>query len=411
MVSVLTLGAMVGAFINGPISDRISRRWSILLANVIFLIGSIIQAAAVNIEMIFIGRFIAGLAIGALSMVVPLYISELAPSNVRGSLVCLQQLSITFGIMVAFWIDYGTQYIGGTGDSQSAAAWRLPLSLQCIPSLILGVGTFFMPYTPRWLLLKGLISFNSCLRCYGKYLLTECSCTDREEEAQATLVRIRRVPETDPRIRLEVLEIKAAAVFDRETTKVLFPNAKTEFEITMQRYKSLFTERHLNRRLFISCFMQFIQQFTGINAIIYYAPKIFQSIGMTGGTVDLLATGVVGIIDFLFTIPAIIFMDGWGRKTVLIVGGIGMSISQLIVATIYAVYGNSWSTHTGAGWGCAVFVWAYIANFAYSIGCVNWIIPSEIFPPGVRAQAVGLSIGVNWLSNVSAASLSLSSLD
>lgn len=147
--------------------------------------------------------------------------------------------------------------------------------------------------------------------------------------------------------------------------------------------------------------MQFIQQFTGINAIIYYAPTIFKNIGMTGESVDLLATGVVGIIDFVFTIPAILFMDQWGRKKVLIVGGIGMSISQLLVATIYAVYNGSWERHPAAGWACAAFVWAYIANFAFSIGCVNWIIPSEIFPPGVRSQAVGLAIGTNWLSNVS----------
>lgn len=156
MVAVLTLGAMVGAFVNGPIADRISRCWSILLANAVFLVGSIIQAAAKNIVMIFIGRFIAGLAIGGLSMVIPLYISELAPSNVRGSLVSLQQLSITFGIAVAFWIDYGTQHIGGTGDSQSQVAWRLPLALQCFPSIILAIGTFFLPYSPRWLLLKGI---------------------------------------------------------------------------------------------------------------------------------------------------------------------------------------------------------------------------------------------------------------
>lgn len=156
MVAVLTLGAMVGALANGPIADRLSRRWSILLANIIFLVGSIIQAAAQNIAMIFIGRFIAGLAIGGLSMVIPLYISELAPSNVRGSLVSLQQLSITFGIMVAFWIDYGTQNIGDTGDSQSPVAWGLPFALQCVPSLILAAGTFFLPYSPRWLLLKGL---------------------------------------------------------------------------------------------------------------------------------------------------------------------------------------------------------------------------------------------------------------
>lgn len=155
MVSILTLGAMVGALANGPIADRLSRRWSILLANIFFLIGSIIQAAAVNIPMIFVGRFIAGLAIGQLSMVVPLYLSELAPPNLRGSLVSLQQLSITLGIMVAFWLDYGTQNIGGTGDTQSPVAWRLPLALQCFPSIILAIGTFFLPYSPRWLLLKG----------------------------------------------------------------------------------------------------------------------------------------------------------------------------------------------------------------------------------------------------------------
>lgn len=157
MVAVLTLGAMFGALVNGPIADRISRRWSILVANVVFLIGSIIQAAAVNIPMIFIGRFIAGLAIGQLSMVVPLYLSELAPPNLRGSLVALQQLGITVGICIAFWLDYGTQYIGGTGDGQSPVAWRLPLALQCVPSLILGGGTFFLPYSPRWLLMKGTV--------------------------------------------------------------------------------------------------------------------------------------------------------------------------------------------------------------------------------------------------------------
>lgn len=228
-------------------------------------------------------------------------------------------------------------------------------------------------------------------------------CIDREEEAEATLLRIRRVPDTDPRIRLELLEIKAAVQFDRETTSVLYPHAKTPIQVTIERYKSLITVRHLNRRLLIACLMQFIQQFTGINAIIYYAPTIFKNIGMTGESVDLLATGVVGIIDFVFTIPAILFMDQWGRKKVLIVGGIGMSISQLLVATIYAVYNGSWGSHPAAGWACAAFVWAYIADFAFSIGCVNWIIPSEIFPPGVRSQAVGLAIGANWLSNVSIA--------
>lgn len=139
----------------------------------------------------------------------------------------------------------------------------------------------------------------------------------------------------------------------------------------------------------------------GINAIIYYAPQIFEDIGLSGSSVDLLATGVIGILNFLCTIPAILFMDRWGRRTVLIVGAIGMSISQLIVATLYAVYEHSWAGHRGAGWATATFIWIYICNFAFSIGCINWVIPSEIFPQGVRSQAVGIAIGVNWLSNVS----------
>ncbi|KAJ5734517.1 hypothetical protein N7533_012920 [Penicillium manginii] len=353
MVSILTLGAMIGALANGPIADRLSRRWSILLANSIFLVGSIIQAASVNTAMLFIGRFIAGLAIGQLSMA-----------------------SITLGIMVAFWLDYGTTNIGGTGDGQSPIAWRLPLALQCVPSLILASGTFFLPYSPRWLLMK-----------------------DREEEARATLVRIRQVSENSPCIESELLEIKAAAIFDNETSDLLYPNANTNIQLTIERYKALFTVGHLRRRLVIACTMQVIQQFTGINAIIYYAPQIFRNIGLSGNSVDLLATGVIGVVNFLSTIPAIMYMDRWGRRKVLIIGGIGMGISQLIVGTIYAVYKDSWASHKSAGWAAASFVWIYIANFAFSIGCTNWIIPSEIFSPGVRAQGVGIAIGVNWLSN------------
>ncbi|PWY87233.1 sugar transporter [Aspergillus sclerotioniger CBS 115572] len=376
MVSVLTLGAMFGALANGPIADSLSRRWSILLANNIFLIGSILQAASVNVPMIFIARFIAGLAIGQLSMVVPLYISELAPPNLRGGLVALQQFGITAGIMVAFWLNFGTQHIGGTGNGQSPAAWRLPLALQCLFSLVLAVGTFFLPYTPRWLMMK-----------------------DREDEAFSTLSRLRRVPRSDSRIKNEVLEIKVSVLFDKATTAAMFPGVSSPIRLSFERYKSLFVLRHLNRRLLIACALQLIQQFTGINAIIYYAPQIFEDIGLSGSSVDLLATGVIGILNFLCTIPAIMFMDRWGRRTVLIVGAVGMGISQLIVATLYAVYEHSWASHRGAGWATAAFIWVYICNFAFSIGCINWVIPSEIFPQGVRSQAVGIAIGVNWLSN------------
>jgi MFS family permease len=106
--------------------------------------------------MLFVGRVVFGFAVGMLAMVVPLYLSELAPPNIRGALVALQQLSITIGIMCSFWINYGTQYIGGSGAGQNQAAWRTPLALQCLPSAILGIGTFFLPYSPRWLMNQGM---------------------------------------------------------------------------------------------------------------------------------------------------------------------------------------------------------------------------------------------------------------
>jgi MFS family permease len=123
-----------------------------------------------------------------------------------------------------------------------------------------------------------------------------------------------------------------------------------------------------------------------------------QDIGLSGNSVNLLATGVVGIIDFVSTIPAVMFMDRWGRKSVLMIGAVGMGISQLIVATIYCVYRNSWLEHKSAGWATCVFIWIYIANFAFSIGCVNWIMPSEMFSIAIRGKAVGLAIASNWLS-------------
>ncbi|KAJ5085860.1 hypothetical protein N7532_010631 [Penicillium argentinense] len=376
VVSIMTLGAMLGAFINGPISDRLSRRWSILLANIIFLIGSVIQAAAEYIAMMFVGRFVFGTGVGMLAMVCPLYLSELAPPNIRGALVALQQLSITFGIMVSFWINYGTQYIGGTGAGQSQAAWRLPLALQCFPSLILAAGTFFLPYSPRWLMNQG-----------------------REDEALQTLVKLRRVPESDHRLQTEFLEIKAARMFDQQTKADKYGSDASKYYVAMQEYKELFTVRHLRKRTMVACLLQVIQQFTGINAIIYYAPQFFEAIGLSGNSVNLLATGVVGIVFFLSTIPAVMYLDRWGRRKTLMYGATGMSIAQLIVATLYAVYKDKFSEHPSAGWAACVFVWVYIGTFAFSIACVNWIMPSEMFPPATRGKAVGVAIACNYLSN------------
>jgi MFS family permease len=200
--------------------------------------------------------------------------------------VALQQLAITFGIMVSYFIGYGTNYIGGGSEdikngAMHDASWLIPICIQLVPSTILAVGMIaFMPQSPRHLMNKG-----------------------REEECLDTLARLRGCSRDDMRVRIEFLEIKALREFEVQRSKELFPQ---------------YQDGTLKSNFMI--------------AILYYAPFIFQGVGITGGTLSLLATGVVGIVMFLATIPAVLYVDRFGRKTILIVGGIGMAISHFIVA-------------------------------------------------------------------------------
>ena len=149
LTAMIELGALIGALNQGWVADKISRRYSIVVAVIFFSIGSILQTASVDYAMLTVGRLIGGIGIGMLSMVAPLYISEISPPEIRGSLLVLEELSIVTGIVIAFWITYGTRYMSGEW------AWRLPFILQLIPGLILGMGIMFLPFSPRWLVSKG----------------------------------------------------------------------------------------------------------------------------------------------------------------------------------------------------------------------------------------------------------------
>uniref|UniRef100_A0A093V3N8 Quinate permease n=1 Tax=Talaromyces marneffei PM1 TaxID=1077442 RepID=A0A093V3N8_TALMA len=154
LTSILELGAWFGTLYSGFLAEVLSRKYAILINTAIFILGVIIQCTAVSssgANSILAGRFITGMGVGSLSMIVPMYNAECAPPEIRGLLVSLQQFSIEFGILISFWIDYGTNYIGGTGDSQSDAAWLIPLCLQLVPAVILFAGMIFMPFSPRWL--------------------------------------------------------------------------------------------------------------------------------------------------------------------------------------------------------------------------------------------------------------------
>ncbi|WVR03665.1 hypothetical protein IAU60_000660 [Kwoniella sp. DSM 27419] len=380
VTAILELGAFAGSLIAGPLADKYSRKYSISAWCIVFMVGTAIQAGAnSSIACIYVGRFVAGLGVGALSMLVPMFNAELAPPGIRGSLVALQQLAITFGIMVSYWIGYGTNYIGGTGAGQSDAAWRLPLALQLVPGMILCVGACFLPFSPRWLMLRG-----------------------REEECLTNLAKLRNATPEAPFVQYEFRALQAERLVEQEAAKERYGQNEVNFRVTVLEYKRLLTTKPLLHRLMLGAGAQALQQWTGINAIIYYAPTIFQSIGLSGNTIGLLATGVVGIVNFVFTIPAVLFVDNFGRKPILAWGEANMAISHATVAAIIAVYGPGFE-NKAAGNGAVFMIYWYIANFAVTWGPLAWVVSAEVFPLEMRAKGMGISSAINWIMNFTVA--------
>ncbi|KAL2007902.1 hypothetical protein VTN00DRAFT_7884 [Thermoascus crustaceus] len=383
LTAILELGAWVGTLYSGVLAERISRKYTILVNVVIFCLGVIVQttAAVGDDKNIMGGRFVTGMGVGSLSMAVPMYNAEIAPPEVRGSLVALQQLAITFGIMVSFWIDYGTNYIGGSGEGQKDAAWLLPLALQLVPAVLLGVGMIFMPFSPRW-----LVHHN------------------REEEAKTVLVNLRGLSRGHPLLELEFLEIKAQSLFEKRTEKEHFPhlertNTWSYIKLEALGFASLFKTWAMFRRVMVATVTMTFQQWTGVNAVLYYAPTIFQELGMNDNTSSLLATGVVGVAMFIATIPAVIWVDRLGRKPVLFVGAIGMAACHFIIAAIVGQNEDQWDSHKAAGWAAVVMVWLFVVHFGYSWGPCAWILISEIWPLSVRAKGIALGASANWMNN------------
>lgn len=258
LVSALELGAWAGALFCGWLADVISRKYSMNIAAIIFTVGTCLQFAAYNSDMLFAGRVIGGFGIGMFSMVIPLYQAEIAPPELRGSLVSLQQLSITIGTAVAFWLDYGMHFVSGTKckpynvpedewyidgafnydaahghlcSGQKEISWRFPLALQIVFAWTLFVGMFFLPFSPRWLAMK-----------------------HRDEDCLSALSKLRRLSPDDPVLRTEFLEIKAAVMFDEEVEHELSSNGR------FGTWKPLF-QKNMLKRVWIGIWIMIFQQF------------------------------------------------------------------------------------------------------------------------------------------------------
>ncbi|KAG1123001.1 hypothetical protein G6F42_010953 [Rhizopus arrhizus] len=368
ITGLLLAGCFVGSLFAGQLCERLSRKFTIIIASGVFCVGAAVQTGATGYDMILAGRFVAGLGVGSLSMSVPLYLSELAPKEIRGRLVCRQQLTLSIGLMVAFWVNVGTESL--TSDT----AWRVPLGIQIAPGAVLFFGTIFLPFSPRWLIKKG-----------------------RNAEALSVLARLHSAgDEAAPHVVAEYDEIIAQVEHERA--------------VSVDSYLELF-KGTLLRRLVLGILIQIFQQFTGINSIMYYAPTIFQQAGVPGRSASLIASGVNGVLNVLSTIPAILFLDRLGRRFVLISGAIIMGTAMLLCGIVMGATGRVYedaesgqmmvdmSGNSSASYFCIVMVYFFVAGFAYSWGPCGWVYPAEIYPLSIRAKGTSLTTAANWLMN------------
>ncbi|KAJ5520821.1 hypothetical protein N7463_001274 [Penicillium fimorum] len=355
-------GAFAGSLITGAfLADRLGRKKTILFGSAIF------TCAANNIESLVAGRVINGLGNGCLAMMVPLYQSEIAPREIRGRIISIQQCFINFGILIAFWIQYGTSYI------DSDASWRLPMGLQMLATIALHFTMYFLPESPRWLVQQ-----------------------DRWEEALVVLAKIHASGNKDDEYVLaELSEIRS----------------KIDLEKTLEKpsyFQLLFGSQR--RRMYIGVGVQLWQSLTGINVIMYYAVFLFRQAGIYGSTASLLANGIQGVVLNLFTLPNMFYIDRWGRRTPMIIGGIGMGISMMIIGVLMKTMGDPFydplTQKTNFHFASDVasrttiaFVYIYVAIFGLTWACVAWVYPPEIFSMNMRGRATSMTTATNWFVN------------
>ncbi len=351
IVSSLLWGATFGALISSFFSRRFGRRKTILFSAVIFIVGSIACAIAHNAESLIAYRFFLGIAVGLASFTAPLYLSEISPQNVRGGMISMYQLMITIGIVAAFLSNtWFASYadIGGVVGGH----WRWMLGVIAIPAAVMFLGVFFLPESPRWLCLNNL------------------------RERAVTVLKGLHL--SDAEIASEIAEIEDSLKVKSKGWQLFLENP------------------NFRRAIFLGISLQIIQQLTGINVIMYYAPRIFEIAGFGDVTQQMWGTVIVGMTNVLATFIAIAFVDKIGRKPIMYAGFVTMGLAMVTVGIIFNVGVEG---HQELAYPAIAALLVFIIGFAMSAGPIIWILCSEIYPLAGRDFGVMCSTGTNWIVN------------
>lgn len=348
MVAILEIGAFLTSILAGRVGDIFGRRLTLFAGATIFTIGGVFQTFTSGFKSMVFGRIISGFGVGFLSMIVPVYQSEISPAENRGKLACIEFTGNIIGYASSVWIAYFTSFL--TSD----LSWRIPLGVQIIIGALLALGTLFIPESPRWLL-----------------------DMDLDEEGMKVLADLHGDGDAEsPKARDEFREIKEGVIADRL--------------VGDKSYKSMW--RRYKYRVLIAMSAQAFAQLNGINVISYYAPLVFESAGWIGRDA-ILMTGINGIIYILSTIPTWYLVDMMGRRPILLSGALIMATALSSVG--YFLYLDKSYTPTAV----VVSVIVFNAAFGYSWGPIPWLYPPEILPNAFRAKGVSISTATNWIFN------------
>ncbi|EAW19401.1 sugar porter family MFS transporter [Aspergillus fischeri NRRL 181] len=359
IVSLLSIGTLLGALLAGPLADRVGRKWSIAFWCVILQVGLIIQISspAPKWYQLMMGRFVTGFGVGACSLLVPMYQGESAPRQVRGAMICSYQLFVTMGIFVAYCINFGTESMANSGS------WRITLGITFLWGSILGIGIVFFPESPRYDYRRGRI-----------------------DQAKSTMSKLYGVPQNHRVILEELSEIEDQL------------EAESASKGGWHGWVEMFQGPRMPYRIFLGIVLQALQQLTGANYFFYYGTVVFNGAGIRNTYVTQM---ILGGVNFGTTFGGLYVIEHFGRRKSLITGGIWMFVCFMVFASVghFSLNVHDPPQTPGAGKAMVVFACLFITGFAMTWGPMVWAIVAELYPSRYRAKAMALATASNWLWN------------